>query len=227
MPGRLAGGVGAALTAGLVVALLVVASPAGARGGNHGCDTDAGTFFSSHFFASGDNIVAGFNPDPQEGEFPRGFISDPAERVGVQNYPGDGGGPSSFTCETAVEGTFRRFDSVLGPGDDSIRMDARNLFVGESDDYEPLPRRIRAFVTGGTGEDFMFGHDGHDEIAAGGGDDLVKPLGGPDLAKGGGGRDLIKAAKGGADVVKCGAGRDKAIVDRRDEASSCEELIVR
>jgi hypothetical protein len=32
---------------------------------------------------------------------------------------------------------------------------------------------------------------------------------------------------GKRDRVKCGRGRDKAVVDRRDAASGCERLIVR
>jgi hypothetical protein len=37
------------------------------RGGNHGCDTVAGTFFSDHFFDSGDNIVGGLTPPASKG----------------------------------------------------------------------------------------------------------------------------------------------------------------
>jgi len=48
--------------------------------------------------------------------------------------------------------------------------------------------------------------------------------GGPgrDVLRGGPGRDLIRPKDGRRDVVKCGKGRDRAIVDRRDDVGGCE-----
>jgi hypothetical protein len=44
------------------------------------------------------------------------------------------------------------------------------------------------------------------------------------LCRGGGGRDRVKARGGGRNVVRCGKGRDKAVVDRRDRVRGCEKV---
>ena len=43
-----------------LIATALFAGSAAARGGNHGCSAAEGTFYSSHFSPSGDNIVAGY-----------------------------------------------------------------------------------------------------------------------------------------------------------------------
>jgi Ca2+-binding RTX toxin-like protein len=48
--------------------------------------------------------------------------------------------------------------------------------------------------------------------------------GGVDTLLGGAGSDTIYAADGERDVVDCGAGSDRAIVDAFDRATGCEVL---
>ncbi|CAN5497150.1 hypothetical protein BH20ACT15_BH20ACT15_06190 [soil metagenome] len=42
----------------------------------------------------------------------------------------------------------------------------------------------------------------------------------PDLS----GRDFVKSRDGKRDVVRCGKGKDRAVVDRRDKVKGCESV---
>jgi hypothetical protein len=41
-----------------------------------------------------------------------------------------------------------------------------------------------------------------------------------------GGHDLIRAADGDHDLIRCGPGTDRAYVDRRDETTGCERVVL-
>lgn len=206
------------LALGLIAAALFAGSAA-ARGGNHDCDDTTGTFYSSHFNPSGDNIVAGYYTST--GPFP----GEPQESLVAKNTPTDGGTPSSLGCG-GDPGTWTLFLSELGPGDDSVRLDAKDLEVA-GQDPQALPKPMDSLLTGGGGSDVLRGHSGHDEMKGGPGGDVLRPLGGRDLAAGGAGADVIRAADGARDTVSCGKGPDKAVVDKRDDVSGCEDLIER
>jgi Ca2+-binding RTX toxin-like protein len=68
-------------------------------------------------------------------------------------------------------------------------------------------------MTGDRGSDRMFGGNGNDEIT--GGFDI-------DTIDGGPGDDVINAKDQSSDTVECGAGTDRAAVDRNDRVSGCE-----
>jgi serralysin len=68
----------------------------------------------------------------------------------------------------------------------------------------------------GTGNDVLSGARGNDRIVGGPGVDLLS---------GGDGKDVLRAANGTRDVVRCGAGRDRAVVDRKDSVSSSGERV--
>jgi Right handed beta helix region/RTX calcium-binding nonapeptide repeat (4 copies) len=68
-------------------------------------------------------------------------------------------------------------------------------------------------VRGKAGDDCLLGSLGADLIVGGAGTD--------DLA-GGGGPDRVRAADGVAEKVRCGSGRDRAVVDEADRVSGCE-----
>jgi hypothetical protein len=74
------------------------------------------------------------------------------------------------------------------------------------------------------GDDRITGLAGADLIKGGADQDSIKAGDGVDLVIGGGGNDRIWARDGEADRVKCGGGRDKALVDRQDRAKGCEKL---
>jgi hypothetical protein len=88
--------------------------------------------------------------------------------------------------------------------------------------------RARESLRGEGGNDSVKGRSGRDCVKGGDGADRVSGGGGKDRLNGGKGNDTIKAADGRRDRVKCGTGRDKAVVDRKDKVSkSCERVTVR
>jgi hypothetical protein len=68
-------------------------------------------------------------------------------------------------------------------------------------------------IEGGTGRDGLWGSRGADTLRGGSGHDRLN--GGP-------GRDRILARDGVRDIVRCGTGRDHAIVDAKDATRGCE-----
>jgi hypothetical protein len=97
-----------------------------------------------------------------------------------------------------VNGAFQRDVVRGGPGNDWIR-------TGDGDDD----------VEGGSGNDRLIGSDGRDTVRGGYGKDRVD---------GGFGNDRLYAADSSRDVVACGAGVDRARVDRTDKLNDCESV---
>jgi Ca2+-binding RTX toxin-like protein len=80
-------------------------------------------------------------------------------------------------------------------------------------------------LRGGRGRDILIGGPGRDVLRGGAGPDLInmKADGAEVAARG---NDLIRARDGASDQISCGAGRDRAIVDRvEDGVYDCEEVI--
>jgi Ca2+-binding RTX toxin-like protein len=92
-------------------------------------------------------------------------------------------------------GTSEQLDVNAGGGDDRI--------VGS----KGLARLITSSFDGQDGKDRITGTDGADEL-----------IGGP-------GRDVIRSRDRAADQVDCGAGLDRAIVDRRDRVRQCNIVL--
>ncbi len=109
-----------------------------------------------------------------------------------------------------------------------------NLKVGTtfSDSLNGLRKgdRIKALrgadaIRGRAGEDCLGGGGGDDRVEGGGHRDRIDGGHGEDLLLGDAGGDRITAAGDGSrDVVRCGAGKDTAIVDRGDRVSGCERV---
>jgi hypothetical protein len=117
------------------------------------------------------------------------------------------GGPGGGPCTTETRGTRKR-DKIDGtPGGDLIRARRGN-------------DRVRA----GEGNDCVKGNGGRDRVKGNAGDDVVAGGAGNDRLSGGPGADKLKARRGGRDVVRCGKGKDKAVVDRRDRVRGCERV---
>lgn len=109
-----------------------------------------------------------------------------------------------------------------GPGDDRV--------FGGGDNGRDL-------IYGDKGEDTIRGQAGRDRLVGGEGHDILRGLGenddlaggpGRDLLVGGGEDDRIDALDGQRDVVRCGPGRDIAIVDPADRVDrDCQRVGVR
>ena len=77
-------------------------------------------------------------------------------------------------------------------------------------------------ILGRGGNDTLLGGAGDDRLVGGAGNDVL--IGGPgaDVLLGGPGSDTIYAADGERDIVDCGPGRDRAVVDAVDIVKNCE-----
>ena len=109
------------------------------------------------------------------------------------------GGCSALSWETA---TF-----YLGDKRDWLRLDARKP---DQPGFTKIPKAIEVNAYAGPGPDRLRGHRGVDHF------------------KGEGGNDVINVADGDTDdIVRCGPGNDKAIIDRGDTVMGCETVIRR
>jgi RTX calcium-binding nonapeptide repeat (4 copies) len=89
--------------------------------------------------------------------------------------------------------------------------------------------RIRAggghdCAIGGKGNDRLLGELGNDRLTGGRGNDLLVGGRGVNGYDGGPGRDRIEARNGKRELVRCGSGRDLAVIDRRDRVRDCERV---
>lgn len=87
------------------------------------------------------------------------------------------------------------------------------------------------YLPGGGGNDWLLGRAGNDTLLGGAGKDLIDGGRGNDVLIGGPGEDRLRAGAGSdtaianddeADVVDCGPGRDRAVVDESDTTKNCE-----
>ena len=84
-----------------------------------------------------------------------------------------------------------------------------------------------ALVAGTRTGDRLKGGAGSQRIRGLSGNDRIKAGPGRDCLLGDGGRDRLHARDRSRDVVRCGRGRDVAIVDRRDRVRRCEKIVRR
>jgi Ca2+-binding RTX toxin-like protein len=99
-------------------------------------------------------------------------------------------------------------DAVLGAAGDDC------LGGGPGDD----------FLSGGAGNDNVRGDAGSDILSGGPGADVISTGSGSNLVNGGTGADRIVAANRVRETIRCGGGRDRATVDRRDRVKGCERV---
>jgi hypothetical protein len=115
-----------------------------------------------------------------------------------------------------------------GPGRDDLRVVVRGnaLFHGGRGEDVLVGGRRRDLLAGGVGPDLLVGGRRFDELDGGPGRDQIAGGRGPDAVFADAGRDLIRAADGDRDMIQCGPGADRAYVDRRDETTGCERVVV-
>jgi hypothetical protein len=132
-----------------------------------------------------------------------------------------------------------------------VKLTAKNAYgtatieSAPSDAVTRSPRRPKGrrivgtahadYLPGSGGDDVIFGLGGNDTILGGAGNDTL--YGGPgndvidggpgaDKIFGGPGSDTILAADGTKDVIDCGPGNDKAVVDAIDVVKNCESVTI-
>ena len=109
-------------------------------------------------------------------------------------------------------------DACDGPaaGTGSCQGKQAAMKQGSGADETLKGTHLRDALRGAGGSDSVKARGGRDCVKGGKGADRVLGGAGKDRLSGGGGRDTIKAADGRRDRVKCGRGRDTAVVDRKD-----------
>jgi hypothetical protein len=114
-----------------------------------------------------------------------------------------------------------------GPGDDDLRVvRGAALFRGGRGEDVLLGGRFRDDLNGGPGPDLLVGGRRFDELDGDAGRDQMVGGRGPDAYFADAGADLIQAADGDRDVISCGPGADRAYVDRGDETTGCERIVL-
>lgn len=136
-------------------------------------------------------------------------------------------------------GHLRSITASLGDRRDSINFRADSVRLREAR-YRPIPRNVAVTVIGGRGRDLVGGHRGSDVLRGkrerdrirggrssdvlrgGSGDDRLVGGKGRDSLAGGAGSDTLAARDGNPDIVACGTGKDRAVVDLADTTRGCE-----
>jgi Ca2+-binding RTX toxin-like protein len=121
-----------------------------------------------------------------------------------------------------------------GAGDDTLAgYDANDALLGLAGADRIVGGDGDDTLAGGDDRDNMDGGDGNDALRGGAGNDKLNgrvgndKIGGDagrDIFSGGTGNDTIRARDGSADRINCGAGRDKAVIDRTDRVVGCETV---
>ena len=118
-------------------------------------------------------------------------------------------------------------DDLLGfGGPDALSGgDGRDAVLGGN---EVGPKGGDKSLAGGPGGDFVGGGRGEDALSGGSGDDFLQAGSFRDREQdsiaGGDGRDAVLATGRSAsrDIIDCGAGFDRALLDKKDVTSDCE-----
>jgi hypothetical protein len=105
-------------------------------------------------------------------------------------------------------------------GNDRLRGQAGNDKLRGARDNDRL--------NGGKGKDRLNGGVGNDLLLGGNDADRLNGGKGKDVLNSGRGNDRVFAFDGKADVIRCGGGIDRVVVDAKDKVSvSCEKVLVR
>jgi Ca2+-binding RTX toxin-like protein len=119
-------------------------------------------------------------------------------------------------CVKVVEGTTSA-DTLAGSSDGDVIFGLGGNDVIRGDDGHDC-------LLGDAGNDRLYGEGGYDRLTGGLGKDQL--FGGPGVNSydAGRGNDYVDARNGRREQVRCGPGRDRARVDRRDRVRSCEKV---
>jgi Tol biopolymer transport system component len=107
-----------------------------------------------------------------------------------------------------------------------VNLEGSGSLLGTPFDDELCGRLGPDRISGLDRNDLLWGGASNDILVGGSGDDKLYGGRGRDQLSGGAGRDLLAARdRQPGDVIACGPGRDRAVVDRRDRvAKDCERV---
>jgi Ca2+-binding RTX toxin-like protein len=143
---------------------------------------------------------------------------------GAGSGPGAGGGGDATAplgaggCRVALLGTNRP-DTLTGG-------DAGEVVIGFGSGDRMRGEGGHDCLVGGPGADTLKGGEGDDRLVGGRGRDVLIGGDGANAYDAGGGDDVVRARNGRPESVRCGSGRDRAYVDRRDRVRGCELSLV-
>ena len=132
---------------------------------------------------------------------------------------------SGGSCLNRITGS-RAKNRLAGTdgGDQIVGLGGRDRISGGNGDDCVLGGGANDRVSGDGGNDDVRGGSASDKVIGGAGNDVVRGGSGADKVRAGAGIDVVITRGGGADVVNCGGGRDRAKVDRSDRVSKCERV---
>jgi Ca2+-binding RTX toxin-like protein len=152
-----------------------------------------------------------------------GIVVIPARYDDGEGGYGGGGGGNDPTqpmrnggCRVALQGTDKP-ETLTG-------TDAGDIIFGYGGADRIRGAAHHDCLLGGRGSDTLRGEGGDDRLTGGSGADVL--IGGPgtNAYDAGKGNDVVQAVNGRREVIRCGAGKDRARVDRRDRVYSCERV---
>ena len=134
------------------------------------------------------------------------------------------GGPGSDTAEYATAAAAAKV-TVSGATAANVRISFNDRADdGIAKEGDNVGSDVENALTGG-GDDTLRGGGGANRLTSGSGEDFLVGDGGGDVMLAGDSRDVVMARDNAADGVDCGAGRDFAVVDKRETSTSnCEFL---
>ena len=146
----------------------------------------------------------------------------------------------SFNISVSGEGAHSIALGVSADRDSDLSNNATSIAITVPSVIAPSPpappaATARVHVLSGTphadrlrgtqGVDKLYGRGGNDALSGLAGNDLLDGGSGRDVLDAGAGNDTLRARDGQRDIVRCGSGRDLAVVDRRDiVARDCETV---
>ncbi len=140
---------------------------------------------------------------------------------GGRDFPGGGFGAPSDPLGSAGCGRYRKGT----PRSDDLRGTSLGDLIAGLGGNDVIRGNAGAdCLIGGDGNDRLIGGNGSDRLTGGSGDDTLVGGSGINRYDAGSGDDTVSAANGRRELVSCGAGRDRARVDRRDRVAGCEKL---
>jgi hypothetical protein len=130
-------------------------------------------------------------------------------------------------------GSYSYLEEALTPDDPAVPVTSCGGTERRACEFELVGKRGKDRLVGSSegdslkgrgGRDVLRGRGGRDCLAGGTGGDRLNGGTGSDDLDGGPGADVIKARDRDRDTVRCGAGDDRAKVDRRDRVRRCENV---